>query len=465
VGDLEGPVAVPDEVVHEREQAGEQPRDTVGHADDVQQEGEAPHLHAVTQHADDHVPAGLAPRRRVSEHRAEAIIARSVQAPLTVLSVVGTRPNFMKIAPVVAALAERGDAWRHVLVHTGQHYDDAMSRIFLEELGVGAPDVMLSVGSASHAVQTARVMERIEPVMTELEPDLVLVPGDVNSTLAAALVASKLGIAIGHIEAGLRSFDRTMPEEINRVLTDQISDILFIHSPEARDNLRAEGVPPDRVHAVGNTMIDSLVAMRTRIGDMHAAQRRGLRAGSYLVVTLHRPALVDGPLLAEAMTALDEVAAQMTVLFPIHPRTDASMKRQGLSFTSPGMRLLEPLGYVEFLSLVQDAAGVLTDSGGMQEETTYLGIPCFTLRDNTERPVTCTLGTNALLGLEPGRISEIPSLLTAMRDVERLVPPLWDGEAAVRIVDMLEERDDYRGHFVRGFPEGEATPTTVIGGS
>jgi UDP-N-acetylglucosamine 2-epimerase (non-hydrolysing) len=357
-----------------------------------------------------------------------------------VMSVVGARPNFMKTVPVIAALKRRTDSVRHTLVHTGQHYDHAMSRIFMEELGVGAPDVMLSVGSASHAVQTARVMERIEPVMKELGPDLVLVPGDVNSTLAAALVASKLGIATGHIEAGLRSFDRTMPEEINRVLTDQISDLLFIHSPEARQNLVAEGVSPQRVHSVGNTMIDTLVAMRTRILDTRAAARRRLDPRSYLVVTLHRPALVDGPLLADAVAALDEVAEEMPVVFPIHPRTAASMQRFGLSFSSPGLRLLEPLGYVEFLSLVQDAAGVLTDSGGMQEETTYLGIPCFTLRDNTERPVTCSLGTNVLLGLAPERIREVPELIgRALTGAD--VPPGWDGAAAERVVDVLLESD------------------------
>jgi UDP-N-acetylglucosamine 2-epimerase (non-hydrolysing) len=346
----------------------------------------------------------------------------------------------MKTVPVVAALQRRPDAVRHTLVHTGQHYDDAMSRIFLVELGVGAPDVMLSVGSATHAVQTARVMERIEPVMREIEPDLVLVPGDVNSTLAAALVASKLGIPVGHIEAGLRSFDRSMPEEINRVLTDQISDLLFIHSPEARENLIAEGVSPERVHAVGNTMIDTLVAMRTRIGEMDAARRRGLEPGSYLVVTLHRPALVDGPLLVDAVTALDKVADEMPVVFPIHPRTEASMQRQGLSFASPGMRVFEPLGYVEFLSLVQSSAGVLTDSGGMQEETTYLGIPCLTLRDNTERPITCELGTNILLGLAPDRISEAPRLIDEARARATEVPPGWDGAAAERLVDVVLER-------------------------
>jgi UDP-N-acetylglucosamine 2-epimerase (non-hydrolysing) len=357
------------------------------------------------------------------------------------MSVVGARPNFMKTVPVIAALKRRTDTVRHTLVHTGQHYDDAMSRIFLEELGVDAPDVMLSVGSASHAVQTARVMERIEPVMTEIEPDLVLVPGDVNSTLAAALVASKLGIRVGHIEAGLRSFDRTMPEEVNRVLTDQISDLLFIHSPEARENLVSEGVSPRRVHAVGNTMIDTLVAMRPRIAETQAAHRRGLDPGAYLVVTLHRPALVDGPLLAAAVAALDAIARDMLVVFPIHPRTAASMQRQGLSFTSTGLRVLEPLGYVEFLSLVQDSAAVLTDSGGMQEETTYLGIPCFTLRDNTERPITCELGTNVLLGLAPERIRDVPSLISQARGREGEVPPGWDGGAAERLVDVLLETD------------------------
>jgi UDP-N-acetylglucosamine 2-epimerase (non-hydrolysing) len=362
---------------------------------------------------------------------------RRVEAAQRVMTVVGARPNFMKTVPVIAALQRRSQSVQHTLVHTGQHYDDAMSRIFFEELGVGAPDVMLSVGSASHAVQTARVMERIEPVMNDIKPDLVLVPGDVNSTLAAALVASKLGIPIGHIEAGLRSFDRTMPEEINRVLTDQISDLLFIHSPEARENLAAEGVSPHRVHSVGNTMIDTLVSMRTRINEMRAAQRRGLKAGAYLVVTLHRPALVDGPLLAEAVAALDEVAADMPVVFPIHPRTDASMKRQGLSFRSPLLRVLEPLGYVEFLSLVENAAGVLTDSGGMQEETTYLGIPCFTLRDNTERPVTCELGTNVLLGLAPERIREVPGIIERAHGHAAAVPPGWDGAAAERLVDVL----------------------------
>jgi len=355
----------------------------------------------------------------------------------TIVSVVGARPNFMKTAPVIAALRRRGPRFRHVLVHTGQHYDDAMSQVFLDQLGVGAPDVQLGVGSGSHAAQTARVMERIEPVLEDVGPDLVLVPGDVNSTLASALVAAKLEIPVGHIEAGLRSFDRSMPEEINRQLTDTLASMLFIHSPEARDNLRREGVAPERIHEVGNTMIDTLVALRPRISELDAAAAHGLDAGGYLVVTLHRPALVDGPLLAEAVEALESVADALPVVFPVHPRTAAAMRAAGLRFTHPAVRAIEPVGYLEFLSLVEQAAAVVTDSGGIQEETTYLGVPCFTLRDNTERPVTCELGSNVLLGLAPSRIAEIPARLAA-RDGARRVPDGWDGAAAERIVDVLE---------------------------
>jgi UDP-N-acetylglucosamine 2-epimerase (non-hydrolysing) len=343
----------------------------------------------------------------------------------------------MKTAPVVAELARRPGFARHVLVHTGQHYDDAMSRVFLDQLGVGAPDHMLGVGSGSHAAQTARVMERLEPVLLAERPDVVLVPGDINSTLAAALVAAKLEVPVAHIEAGLRSGDRSMPEEVNRILTDQLANLLFTHSPEARDHLLREGVDEDRIHAVGNTMIDTLVAMRPRIAALDAPGAHGLRRGDYLVVTLHRPALVDGPLLGEALAALEQVAAELPVVFPVHPRTAASMERQGLRLTGSGVRLLEPLGYLEFLSLVEGAAGVLTDSGGIQEETTYLGVPCFTLRDTTERPVTCELGTNVLLGLAPRRIAEVPGLLAQAAGREAAVPPGWDGRAAQRLVDVL----------------------------
>jgi UDP-N-acetylglucosamine 2-epimerase (non-hydrolysing) len=361
-----------------------------------------------------------------------------------VLSVVGTRPNMMKIAPIAAELGRRGDEFEHVLVDTGQHYDREMSRIFIEELGVGEPDYSLGVGSGSHAQQTAAVMERIEPVLLEAEPDIVLVPGDVNSTMAAALTAAKLQIPVGHVEAGLRSFDRTMPEEINRIVADQVSQLLFIHSPEARDNLLAEGCPQAGIHDVGNTMIDSLVAMRERIEEAGAPEAHGLPRGEYLVVTLHRPALVDGPLLGEAMSQLAAVSEALPVVFPVHPRTRAALEAMAIGSDLDRLRLLEPVGYVEFLSLVAGSAGVLTDSGGIQEETTYLGLPCFTLRANTERPITVSMGTNTLLGLDPSRIGEVPALLAAARRNEARVPPLWDGKAAERIADALASALDER---------------------
>jgi len=357
--------------------------------------------------------------------------------PRRILSVVGTRPNFMKVAPIAAELARRRVEFDHVLVHTGQHYDDSMSRVFLEELGVGEPDHLLEVGSGSHAQQTARVMERLEPVLLHEQPDLVLVPGDVNSTMAAALVAVKLGLPVGHIEAGLRSFDRTMPEEINRVVADSVSELLFIHSPEARANLLAEGVEPGRIHDVGNTMIDTLVAMRPRIDALGAAAAHGFEPGRYLVVTLHRPALVDGALLADALLALAKVAEALTVVFPAHPRTRTAMDALGLGALGERLHVVEPLGYLEFLSLLADSAGALTDSGGIQEETTYLGIPCFTLRDNTERPITVEMGTNTLLGLVPERIAEVPALIEQGAGRAARVPPLWEGHAAARIADVL----------------------------
>ena len=343
----------------------------------------------------------------------------------------------MKIAPIAAELERRGDEFEHVLVHTGQHYDRELSEIFFEELGVGDPDYSLGVGSGSHAQQTARVMERLEPVLLEAEPDIVLVPGDVNSAMAAALTASKLLLPIGHVEAGLRSFDRTMPEEINRIVADQVSQLLFIHSPEARDNLLAEGCAESAIQDVGNTMIDSLVAMRERIEARRAPEAHGLERGSYLVVTLHRPNLVDGPLLGEAMTQLAAVSEALPIVFPVHPRTHAALEALGIDLELDRLRLIEPVGYVEFLSLVAGSAGVLTDSGGIQEETTYLGLPCFTLRATTERPITVSMGTNILLGLAPERIAEVPVLLAAVRGKQASIPPLWDGRAAERIVDVL----------------------------
>jgi UDP-N-acetylglucosamine 2-epimerase (non-hydrolysing) len=353
----------------------------------------------------------------------------------------------MKTAPIQRELTARPDRFEHVLVHTGQHYDRAMSDVFFEQLEVGAPDHLLGIGSGTHAAQTATVMARLEPLLLELRPDLLLVPGDVNSTLAAALTAAKLEIPVAHVEAGLRSFDRTMPEEVNRVVVDQIADLLFTHSPEAHDHLAAEGRDPRDVVAVGNTMIDTLVALRGQIEHEDAAGRLGLGRGNYLVVTLHRPALVDTPLLADAMEELERLAGDLDVVFPAHPRTRARLESAGIA--QGRVRLLEPMPYLSFLSLVAGSAAVLTDSGGIQEETTYLGIPCFTLRDNTERPVTCTLGTNTLLGLEPERIAAVPDLLVAARSLERAIPPQWDGRAAVRIADHLEGLDDFRGHWVR----------------
>ncbi|HKO38910.1 MAG TPA: UDP-N-acetylglucosamine 2-epimerase (non-hydrolyzing) [Solirubrobacterales bacterium] len=354
---------------------------------------------------------------------------------MRILYVVGTRPNFVKTAPVIAALRERHPEGRHALVHTGQHYDRLMSEVFLEELGVPAPDHMLEVGSGSHAAQTARTMERLEPVLLEERPDLVVAPGDVNSTLAAALTAVKMGIPVAHVESGLRSFDMTMPEEVNRIVADRFAEWLFLHSEEASENLRAEGIPDERMHMVGNTMIDSLVALEGRIKAAGSAARLGIEPGSYTLVTLHRPALVDGPLLGETVAQLAALARQMPVVFPVHPRTRKMM--EGLEPDASGLLLTDPLGYLDFLSLVADAKAVLTDSGGIQEETTYLGIPCFTLRDNTERPVTIDAGTNTLLGLDPGAIATIPEALSQRGGAPSEPPPLWDGRASQRIADVI----------------------------
>jgi UDP-N-acetylglucosamine 2-epimerase (non-hydrolysing) len=354
---------------------------------------------------------------------------------MRIVYVVGTRPNFVKTAPVIAALRERLPEGRHAIVHTGQHYDRLMSEVFLEELGVPEPDYMLEVGSGTHAQQTARVMERLEPVLAEEGPDLVLVPGDVNSTAAAALTAAKMQIPVGHIEAGLRSFDRTMPEELNRIVTDQLSGQLFIHSPEASDNLHAEGVPAERIHLVGNTMIDTLVALEERFRAAGTAARLGVEPRGFALVTLHRPALVDGPLLAETMGRLAALARELPVVFPVHPRTRAML--ESVDSEHPGLLLCEPLGYLDFLSLLADSGAVLTDSGGIQEETTYLGIPCFTLRANTERPITITAGTNTLLGLDPAAIAAIPSALAKLPAQRPEPPPLWDGRAAQRIAEIV----------------------------
>jgi UDP-N-acetylglucosamine 2-epimerase (non-hydrolysing) len=359
---------------------------------------------------------------------------------MRILYVVGTRPNFVKTAPVIAAMRSRLPDGRHAIVHTGQHYDRAMSEVFFEELGVPAPDHMLEVGSGTHAQQTARTMERLEPVIEAEKPDLLVVPGDVNSTLAAVLTAVKMGVPVAHVESGLRSFDLTMPEEVNRIVADRFGSHLFLHSQDAIGNLRAEGIGQERMHFVGNTMIDTLVALKDRIAAAGTAARLDLSPGSYLLVTLHRPALVDGPLLAETVAQLAHLAQDMPVVFPVHPRTRKMM--EALDLEPPaGLRLIEPLGYLDFLSLLTDARAVLTDSGGIQEETTYLGVPCFTLRANTERPVTVELGTNTLLGLDPAAIAEIPATLAARPTAPPEPPPLWDGHAAERIADILAPPD------------------------
>ena len=337
------------------------------------------------------------------------------------------------MAPVVDALEQAMPETRQVVVHTGQHYDREMSQVFFDELGMREPDYLLGVGSAGHGAQTARVLERIERVLEEELPRAVVVAGDVNSTLAAALAAVKLEIPVAHVESGLRSFDRTMPEEINRLLTDQISTWCFTHSPEAEPNLLREGVPADRIHFVGNTMIDTLV----RLGDRFAAsgihRRLELARGGYVLVTLHRPHLVDGPLLAATKIALIRLSRRLPVVFPMHPRTLAHF---GSVPEGADLRVIDPVSYVDFIALMDGATAVLTDSGGVQEETTFLGVPCFTLRATTERPVTISHGTNRLLGLDPAKIAEIPDGVAAVRRPAS-GPPLWDGNAAQRIAAIL----------------------------
>ena len=358
---------------------------------------------------------------------------RRVAEP-SIVYVVGARPNFVKMAPVVREMRLRAPELQHVIVHTGQHYDAAMSGIFFDELGLPKPDYSLGVGSGSHGSQTALALERLEAVFGKLRPRLVVVPGDVNSTLAAALAAAKLQIPIAHLEAGLRSFDRTMPEEINRLLVDQLARWCFIHSPEAEGHLMREGIGSERIRFVGNTMIDTLVRLQSRVGDSGVQRQLEIERHKYLLVTLHRPALVDGPLLGAVIRGLETVARDVPVVFPVHPRTRARMDLEGIA--APTVKFVDPVGYLDFLALESFAAGVLTDSGGVQEETTFLRVPCFTLRENTERPVTLTHGTNRLLGLRPERITEIPGWL-ATTAVNLHNPPGWDGKAATRVADVL----------------------------
>jgi UDP-N-acetylglucosamine 2-epimerase (non-hydrolysing) len=358
-----------------------------------------------------------------------------------ILCVVGARPNFMKMAPIMAALKAEGFAV--TLVHTGQHYDAAMNDVVFEQLRLPVPDVNLEVGSASHAQQTGEVMKRIEPVLVEKKPDAILVVGDVNSTLAAALVAVKLGIRVVHVEAGLRSRDRTMPEEINRILTDQISDILFTTEREAQRNLAAEGIADDRIVFAGNVMIDSLRANLAGAVSPSQSAGQALGAKGYALVTLHRPSNVDDSnVLKRILGALGEIAARMPVIIPLHPRTAARVQEFGLGdfLQAPGMVALPPASYLAMLGLMESAALVLTDSGGIQEETTALGVPCLTLRENTERPITISEGTNSLVGTDPKAIRTAFTDVMTSGGKRGRIPEYWDGQAAKRIAAALKAR-------------------------
>ena len=363
--------------------------------------------------------------------------------PIRIVSVAGARPNFMKIAPIVAELGRFPETFHSTLVHTGQHYDDKLSRVFFDDLGIPRPDVNLNVGSGTHAQQTSAIMSAFEPALVASKADLVLVVGDVNSTIACALVAVKLGIAIAHVEAGLRSFDRSMPEEINRLLTDQISDLLFTTEAAANTNLAREGVEPARVHFVGNVMIDTLLAHQKKAVDLKVAESWGLARKGYAVLTLHRPSNVDDPVVfARLMAALDVISRDVPIVFPVHPRTRPALAGSVVAqrMVSEGrLKLIDPLGYLEFINLTEGSRAVLTDSGGLQQETTILGIPCYTLRENTEVPVTVTHGTNRLVGTDVDRIVAAWREASAA-DGRGPTPPLWDGHAAQRIVEVLAQR-------------------------
>ena len=371
---------------------------------------------------------------------------------MKVMHVVGARPNFMKVAPIMRAMEEYPDEFVQTLIHTGQHYDDNMSEVFFSDLELPRPDVNLGVGSGSHAWQTAQVMLRFDPVVADYQPDWVFLVGDVNSTLACALVGAKLGVKVAHIEAGLRSFDMTMPEEINRILTDQISDLLFTTEESANQNLLRQGIAPERIHFVGNVMIDTLVRLLPKTENRSILRKLGFMSDNaqvpvishYMLVTLHRPTNVDNSeALKETVAALTEVSREVPVIFPVHPRTRQRIEAIGLQPTRASLRLLDPLGYLDFLALLRHAALVLTDSGGIQEETTFLGVPCLTVRPNTERPVTISHGTNRLV--KSDRFSLIQASLDALdstseQPLGRSIPKLWDGAAAKRIVQILAKQ-------------------------
>jgi UDP-N-acetylglucosamine 2-epimerase (non-hydrolysing) len=364
---------------------------------------------------------------------------------LKVINVVGARPNFMKVAPIVEAMRRRATEFAPLLVHTGQHYDAQMSGAFFRDLELPEPDVYLGAGPGTHAGQTAAVMQRFEPVLLRERPDWVVVVGDVNSTLACALVCAKSGVRVAHVEAGLRSRDRTMPEELNRLVTDQLSDLLLTPSPDADENLLAENIPPERIRFVGNVMIDSLYAQLERANRSRIREELGVGRGThYAVVTLHRPSNVDhrAPL-ERILAALERIGERLRLIFPAHPRTRRRLEEFGLmarvASLAPRLSLVEPLGYLDFLRLYSGASLVLTDSGGIQEETTALSIPCLTLRENTERPITVTHGTNRLVGTDTEAITS--AAFDALDHPRESLPPLWDGQAADRILNaLLEER-------------------------
>jgi UDP-N-acetylglucosamine 2-epimerase (non-hydrolysing) len=359
---------------------------------------------------------------------------------MRVINICGARPNFMKVAPLMRAYRQHPSIDPQI-VHTGQHYDRNMSELFFKQLGIPEPDINLGVGSASHAVQTAEIMTRFEQTVLEHKPDWVVVVGDVNSTIACALVATKLGVRVAHVEAGLRSFDRSMPEEINRLLTDAISDLLFVSEPSGVENLRREGVADEKVHFVGNVMIDTLRANLEHAERSPVLEQLGVRPGEYNAATLHRPSNVDDKqTFGRILDAFEQIQQDLPIVFPIHPRTVANLERLGLGpriERMKNLKIIEPLGYLEFLKLTANAAVVLTDSGGIQEETTILGVCCLTIRENTERPVTITHGTNRLVGTDTSRIVAAYRLCRESRSCEKRVPQFWDGHAAERIASIL----------------------------
>lgn len=356
-----------------------------------------------------------------------------------VLHVVGARPNYMKVAPIYKAIAQQG-LLSQIVVHTGQHYGAQMSDVFFSDLGIPSPDLHLNVGSASHAEQTARVMIAMEKVCLEQKPDLVSVVGDVNSTVAAALVATKLNIPLAHVEAGLRSGDRRMPEEVNRLVVDRIADLLLTPSPDGDENLLREGVDKDRIHFVGNVMIDSMLQARDAALRLPTLQQLGITKGEYGVCTLHRPSNVDDPkVLGGLLGALASVSRRIPIVFPVHPRTRKMIAECGLQPVlddAPGLMLREPLGYLEFLSLTSQARLIMTDSGGLQEETTALGIPCLTLRENTERPITVDIGSNLIVGTDPTRVRTEAFRILDGKSKKGRIPDKWDGKAGERIADL-----------------------------